>query len=51
MEEDWNEYVNPMTISPDKGMFVAATARHNVVPTTLTLLRILSCFPINMFRI
>jgi hypothetical protein len=52
MEEDWNGVVNPMTISPGKGMFLVAIAQHNVVPTTLIiLLHILSCFLINMFRI
>ena len=41
-----------MTISPDKGTFIAAIAQHNVVPTTLmTLLHILSCFMINMLHI
>jgi hypothetical protein len=44
--------VNSITISPDKGMFLAAIAQHNVVPTTLiTLLHILSCFMLNMYRI
>lgn len=51
-EEDSNEDLNPMIISPDKGMFLATTAQSNVVPKTLmTLLHILSCFPINMFHI
>jgi len=52
MEEDWNEDVNPTTVSPDKGMFLAAISHHNVVPKTLmTLLHILSCFLINMYLI
>jgi len=51
-EEDWNKDVNPMTISPNKGMFLAAISQYNMVPKTLmTLLHILSCFPINMFYI
>jgi hypothetical protein len=49
IEEERNEDVKPMTISPDKGMFLAAIAQHNVVSTTLmTLLHILSCFLISI---
>jgi len=50
MEEDWNGDVNPTTILPYKGTFYAAISQHNVFPKHLmTLLHILSCFPINMF--
>jgi hypothetical protein len=46
MEEGWNEDVNPTTISPDKGMFLAAISQHNVVPNTLmTFVAYFELFP------
>lgn len=47
---EWGCEPNPTTILPYKGMFLAAISQHNVFPKHLmTLLHILSCFPINMF--